>query len=149
MYITDPMPLPAGNACQHTYENPPLAGRFQLVHSDRVGIERLLSLGLIGKCANPTLIAGFLRHKLRLARHAPEPIPATLVVAGRWVSFMTTGRKARWGKLTMVQCDDANCIPVTSFLGATMLGMTKLQKAPLLREDGGIDTLVVLEVGKV
>jgi len=35
---------------------------------------------------------------------------------------------------------------VTSFLGATMLGMQKLQKAPLLREDGWIDTLVVLDV---
>ena len=42
--------------------------------------------------------------------------------------------------------DDAGCIPVTSFLGATMLGMQALQKAPLLREDGWIDTLVVLDV---
>ena len=51
MYITDPMRLPAGNECQHSYKNPPFASRFRLVHSDRVGLERLLSLGLVGKCA--------------------------------------------------------------------------------------------------
>ena len=68
-------------------------------------------------------------------------------MVGRHVSFMTTGGKARSGLLTMVQGDDAGCIPVTSFLGATMLGMRKLQRVPLLREDGWIDTLVVLDVG--
>ena len=37
-------------------------------------------------------------------------------------------------------------ILVASLLGATLIGMRKLQKGPLLRDDGQIDTLVVLDV---
>lgn len=148
MHITDPMHLPAGSAYQPSFKCLPLRGRYQLIQADRIGIERLLSLGLSAKCPNPTLIEGFLRHKLRLARRAPEPAPPNLVVAGRQVSFMTTGGKARNGKITMVPGENLGCIPVTSFLGATMLGMRKLQRMPLLREDGSIDTLVVLDVGE-
>lgn len=147
MYITNSMHLPAGSAYQPSFKSPPLRGRFQLTQADRIGIERLLSLGLTAECPNPTLIEGFLRHKLRLARPAPEPAPKNLVVAGRYVSYMTAGGKARSGLLTMVQSDDVSSIPVTSLLGATMLGMQKLQRVPLLREDGWIDTLVVLDVG--
>ena len=146
MYIANPTHLPMGNAYQPTCKCPPLRGRFQLTRADRVGVERLLSLGLTAECPNPTLIEGFLRHKLRLAGPAPEPAPANLVIAGRTVSFMTNGGKARSGMLTLVPGHNAGCIPVTSFLGATLLGMRKQQRAPLLREDGWIDTLVVLDV---
>jgi len=146
MYITNPTHLLTGNAYRPSFKCPPLKGRFQLTRADRIGVERLLSLRLTAACPNPALIEGFLHHKLRMARPAPEPTPANLVVAGRLVSFMTNGGKARSGMLTLVPSDDAGCIPVTSFLGATMLGMQALQKAPLLREDGWIDTLVVLDV---
>jgi hypothetical protein len=146
MYITNPTHLLTGNAYRPSFKCPPLKGRFQLTRADRIGVERLLSLGLTAECPNPALIEGFLHHKLRMARPAPEPTPAYLVVAGRLVSFMTNGGKPRSGMLTFVPGDDAGCIPVTSFLGATMLGMQALQKAPLLREDGWIDTLVVLDV---
>ena len=146
MYITNPTHLLTGNAYRPSFKCPPLKGRFQLTRADRIGVERLLSLGLTAECPNPALIEGFLHHKLRMARPAPEPTPANLVVAGRLVSFMTNGGKPRSGILTFVPGDDAGCITVTSFLGATMLGMQALQKAPLLREDGWIDTLVVLDV---
>ena len=146
MYITNPTHMLTGNAFRPSFKCPPLKGRFQLTRADRIGVERLLSLGLTAECPNPALIEGFLHHKLRLARPAPEPTPANLVVAGRLVSFMTHGGRARSGVLTFVPDDDAGCIPVTSFLGATMLGMQKLQRAPLLREDGWIDTLMVLDV---
>ncbi|MFG6621031.1 hypothetical protein ACGYK3_16085 [Sulfitobacter sp. 1A05707] len=146
MYSTNPTHMPTGNAYRPSFKYPPLKGRFYLTRADRIGVERLLSLGLTEECRNPTLIEGFLRHKLRMARPAPEPTPANLVVAGRLVSFIANGGKARSGMLTLVSGDDAGSIPVTSFLGATMLGMQKLQKAPLLREDGWIDTLVVLDV---
>ena len=146
MYIANPTHMLTSNAFRPSFKCPPLKGRFQLTRADRIGVERLLSLGLTAECPNPALIEGFLHHKLRLARPAPEPTPANLVVAGRLVSFMTNGGKPRSGMLTFVPGDDAGCIPVTSFLGATMLGMQALQKAPLLREDGWIDTLVVLDV---
>ncbi|MFG6539029.1 hypothetical protein [Sulfitobacter sp. CS16] len=146
MYITNPTHLLTGNAYRPSFKCSPLKGRFQLTRADRIGVERLLSLGLTAECPNPALIEGFLHHKLRMARPAPEPTPTNLVVAGRLVSFMTNGGKPRSGMLTFVPGDDAGCIPVTSFLGATMLGMQALQKAPLLREDGWIDTLVVLDV---
>tara|TARA_R110002072_G_scaffold199785_1_gene357532 strand:+ start:1314 stop:1763 length:450 start_codon:yes stop_codon:yes gene_type:complete len=146
MYITNPTHLLTGNAYRPSFKCPPIKGRFQLTRADRIGVERLLSLGLTAECPNPALIEGFLHHKLRMARPAPEPTPANLVVAGRLVSFMTNGGKPRSGMLTFVPGDDAGCTPVTSFLGATMLGMQALQKAPLLREDGWIDTLVVLDV---
>ncbi|WOI31075.1 hypothetical protein [Sulfitobacter dubius] len=146
MYITNPTHMLTGNAFRPSFKCPPLKGRFQLTRADRIGVERLLSLGLTSECPNPALIEGFLHHKLRLARPAPEPTPANLVVAGRLVSFMTNGGRARSGMLTFVPADGAGCIPVTSFLGATMLGMQKLQRAPLLREEGWIDTLIVLDV---
>lgn len=146
MYITNSTHLLASNAYRPSFKSPPLEGRFQLTRADRIGVERLLRLGFTENCPNPTLIEGFLRHKLRMARPAPEPAPANLVVAGRHVAFATSGGKARSGMLTLVPGEGAGCIPVTSFLGATMLGMQKRQKVPLLREDGWIDTLVVLDI---
>lgn len=125
---------------------PSLRGRFQLTRADRIGIERLLSLGLASETENPRLMEGFLRHKLRIAGSVLNPVPADLVTAGRYVSYITNNGKTRSGLLTFVPGKQTLCIPVTSFLGATMLGMQKMQKAPVLRTDGWIDTLVVLNV---
>ena len=146
MLFTNPMDRPTADALQPSFKCPSLKGRFHLTRSDWIGVERLLSLRLTAECPNPTLIEGFLRHKLRLARAAPEPSPSDLVIAGRRVVFMTSGGKARSGILRLVPHVQRGGIPVTSFLGATMLGMRKLQKTPLLREDGWVDTLVVLDV---
>ncbi|WP_243266414.1 hypothetical protein [Sulfitobacter sp. DSM 110093] len=132
MPISSPLHLPLGGAYPISLRCPPLRGRFQLTRADRIGIERLLSLGLTAACPNPILIEGFLRHKLRLARPAPDQPPTDLVVAGRRVTYMTSGTNARSGKLTMVSDSDKSCVPVTSFLGATLLGMRKMQKMPLL-----------------
>ena len=146
MHITNSMHLLTGSTYQQSHKCRPLKGRFQLTQADRIGIERLLSLDLTAECPNPTLIEGFLRHKLRLARNSPEPTPASLVMAGRRIKYMISGGNARSGILTLVPGNKAGCIPVTSFLGATMLGMRKMQRAPLLRDDGWIETLVVLDV---
>ncbi|UYV38064.1 hypothetical protein N4R57_02890 [Rhodobacteraceae bacterium D3-12] len=146
MHINNPMSRPTADAFQPTAKCPSMMGRFQLSRADWIGVERLLSLGLTAECPNPTLIEGFLRHKLRLARAAPEPTPADLVTVGRHVTFMTSGRNERSGMLTLVSDMQPGRIPVTSFLGATLLGMHKMQKTPLLREDGWIDKLVVLGV---
>jgi hypothetical protein len=146
MHITTPTHLLTGSAHQLSFKAPPLKDRFQLTQSDRVGIERLLSLGLTAQCPYPALIEGFLRHKLRLSRPAPDPTPTNLVVAGRHVSYMITGGNARSGIVTFVPSKDVRSIPVTTFLGATMLGMHKRQRMSVLREDGGIDTLVVLDI---
>ncbi len=146
MHITSSTNLPTRNADRPSFNCASLKARYQLTRADWIGVDRLLSLGLTAECPNPALIEGFLRHKLRLARPAPEPAPTDLVTVGRHVSFMTSGGRARSGVLTLVPGGQAGCIPVTCFLGATMLGMQKMQKVPLLREDGWIGILVVLDV---
>ncbi|WP_417260773.1 hypothetical protein [Celeribacter sp.] len=146
MQITNSTRLRTDSAYTPSFKYAPLKSRFQLTNSDRVGIEWLLSAGLTAECPYPTLIEGFLRHKLRSSKSAPEPAPHDLVVPGRLVSYMTSGDKARRGKVTIIPNEDDGSIPVTSFLGATMLGMRKKQRMPLLREDSGIDILVVLDV---
>jgi hypothetical protein len=43
-------------------------------------------------------------------------------------------------------CPFPGIISVASLIGATLIGMRKLQRAPLLRDDGEIETIVVLDV---
>ncbi|WP_336098147.1 hypothetical protein [Roseovarius sp. CH_XMU1461] len=148
MHSTNSAHQPTGDAYRPTFKCPSLKGRFQLTRADRIGVERLLNLGLTAECPNPALIEGFLRHKLRLARPAPEPAPSNLVTVGKHLTFMTSDGKTCEGILALAPIEKEGCIPLTSFLGATMLGMHKMQKMPLLREDGWIGTLVVLDVRK-
>lgn len=119
---------------------------YALTVDDRIGIERLLRHGATRHAPNPTILDGLLRHKLRAARGAPDPAPSTLVVAGSRVTYMISGEGARTGTLTMPAMPGPGRILVASLLGATLIGMRVLQKSPLLREDGGIETVVVLKV---
>jgi hypothetical protein len=59
---------------------------------------------------------------------------------------MISGEGARSGVLSMSRMPIPGCLLVASLLGATLIGMRKLQKAPLLRDDGQIETVVVLDV---
>lgn len=119
---------------------------FSLTVEDRLGIERLLGHSAMMHASNPPLLRGLLRHKLRISRAATEPAPAELVVAGRQVTYMVSGEGARSGLLSMSPAPHPGHILVASLLGATLVGMRKLQKVPLLRDDGGTVTLVVLDV---
>lgn len=121
-------------------------GAYHLTVADRLGIERLLDNKATRHAPNPSILDGLLRHKLRSARGAPEPAPADLVVAGSIVTYMISGEGARSGELSMQAMPLPGRILVASLLGATLIGMRVLQKTPLLRDDGEIDTVVVLDV---
>lgn len=118
---------------------------FVLTRNDRLGIERLLRQGELSHTAYPIILTGFLRHKLRTAGAAPDPVPNTLVTAGCHVTYMISDGGSKSGILTFDPMPGAGCIPVPSLLGATMIGMRRGQKAPLLREDGSVVSLVILD----
>lgn len=118
---------------------------FMLTRADRAGIEQLLLLGEMRRVDYPNLLTGFLRHKLRISCDAPEPAPEELVTAERKVVYMISGNGAEAGVPTFGSATGPERIPVSSLLGATLIGMRKLQKAPLLCDDGGIATVVVLD----
>ncbi|WP_291731463.1 hypothetical protein [Leisingera sp. F5] len=123
-----------------------VGSRFALTVADRAGIERLLRQGGLKSSANPELLAGFLRHKLRISRGAPEPAPEDLVTAGCEVVYMTNDGVIRSGLLTFDLNPKSEHVPVETLLGATLIGMQMLQKAPLLRDSGDIDAVVVIDV---
>ncbi len=59
---------------------------------------------------------------------------------------MISGGGARSGVLSMSPAPAPGRILIASLLGATLVGMRKMQKVPLLRDDGQIETIVVLDV---
>lgn len=119
---------------------------YFLTTKDRRGIQTLLDTQGTRFAANPPMLQGFLRHKLRISAHIDEPVPSDLAISGRLVSYMISGEGARSGVLSLDPLPHPGNILVTSLLGATLIGMRALQKVPLLREDGQIDTVVVLDV---
>ncbi len=91
------------------------------------------------------LVAGVLRSKIDLAEIICGDAPPDVATLGCNVTYMVTGGGAQYGRLT---CDDTggDAIAITSLLGATLIGMRELQRAPLLRADGSILTLALLRV---
>jgi len=138
--------LPESSDFRSLYERSSLGAGFLLTVEDRLGIERLLHGRGTRNAPNPTLLNGFLNHKLRISRGAPWPTPPELVVAGCHVTYMISGEGARSGVLSMSPTPAPGRILVASLLGATLVGMRKMQKVPLLRDDGRIETIVVLDV---
>jgi hypothetical protein len=146
MTITRLTDLPAGSDFRLLFERSAVETGFLLTVEDRLGIERLLRHRGTRNAPNPPLLNGLLRHKLRISRGAPEPTSSDLVVAGCHVTYMISGGGARTGVLCMSPVPMPGYVLVASLLGATLIGMRKLQKVPLLRDDGQIETVVVLDV---
>ena len=146
MTITRITQLPTGREVRPPFRRAAAQTGFRLTVDDRLGIEQLLRCEGTRSAPNPPLLNGLLRHKLRISRGAPEPASPDLVVAGRHVTYMISGEGARSGVLSMNPVPGQGYIPVASLLGATLIGMRKLQKVPLLRDDGQIDVVVVLDV---
>lgn len=138
--------LPLGRDFRSVFDAGPAQARFALTVEDRAGIERLLRRRGTRQAPNPVLLEGLLRHKLRISRGAPEPAPRELVVAGCHVTYEIGGDDARSGVLAMSAAPLPGHVLVASLLGATLIGMRALQRAPLLRDDGRIDTVLVLDV---
>lgn len=128
--------LPAGRDFQSLFERSAIETGFFLTVEDRAGIERLLRHHGTKHAQNPHLLNGLLRHKLRISRGAQEPAAPELVVAGCHVKYMISGEGARSGVLSMSPVPIPGHVLVASLLGATLIGMRKLQKVPLLRDDG-------------
>ena len=89
----------------------------------------------------PGAVAEILRAKRAGARTVAPDEPRAL--PGRKVVYMASGGGAQSAWLTDAPAAQAGQVPVVSLLGATLLGMGRLQRAPLPR-DGGVATLVVL-----
>lgn len=138
--------LPAGSDFRSLFERSAVETGFLLTVEDRFGIERLLHHRGTRNAPSPALLNGLLRHKLRISRGAPWPAPPELVVAGCHVTYMISGGGARSGVLSMSPAPAPGRILIASLLGATLVGMRKMQKVPLLRDDGHIETIVVLDV---
>lgn len=145
MTITRITRLPSGSDFRSPSERSAVETGFLLTVEDRFGIERLLRHGGTRNAPIPPLLDGLLHHKLRISRGAPEPAPPELVVAGRHVTYMISGEGSRSGVLSMSPVPIPGHVLVASLLGATLIGMRKLQKAPLLRDDGQFETVVVLD----
>ena len=118
---------------------------FSLTRSDRTSLERLLRDRAMSEMSYPVILTGFLRHKLRTAIPAREPATIDLVTGGCHVLYMISGGGLQSGVLTFKLMHQVGAIPVASMLGATMIGMRRRQPAPMLREDGTLDTLVILD----
>ncbi|SDY81132.1 hypothetical protein [Citreimonas salinaria] len=146
MTITRIPHLPSGSNFQSLFERSAVETGFLLTVEDGVGTERLLRHCGTKNAPNPPLLIGLLRHKLRISRGAPEPAPPEVVLAGRQVTYMISGEGSRSGVLAMHPVPLPGRVLVASLLGATLIGMRKLQKAPLLRDSGQIHTVVVLDV---
>lgn len=94
----------------------------------------------------PPLAAALLRAKHSGATRVPGSGPANLVLPGRRVEYMISGGGAQTTVLSLDARPARGQTPVSSLLGATLLGMHILQKAPLPQENGETATLVVLKV---
>ena len=118
---------------------------FSLTRSDRTSLERLLQDRVMFETPYPIILTGFLRHKLRTAIPVREPAPVDLVTGGCHLYYMISGGGLQSGVLTFNALHQVGAILVASMLGATMIGMRRRQRAPMLREDGTVETLVILD----
>lgn len=147
MTTTNITQLPSGSDFRSLFKHYAVGSGYFLTVDDRAGIERLLRDRGTKNAPNPSLLNGLLRHKLRISRGAIEPASPELVRSGCHVTYMISGEGSRSGVLSMSPAPIPGHVLVASLLGATLIGMRKLQKSPLLRDDGQIDTVVVLDVG--
>lgn len=146
MSIANITALSIGSGFRSVFEQSAAKSGYALTVRDRVEIERLLRGNHTQKAPNPALLKGLLRHKLRVSDCAAEPPAADLVRSGSVVTYMITGEGARSAIITMRPGPALGQVKVASLLGATLIGMRKLQKVPLLRDDGSIESIVVLDV---
>lgn len=136
----------AGRGIQRLFKRSAVGAGFFLTVEDRLGIERLLRHGAMQHAPNPELLTGLLRYKLRSSRSAPEPVPWDLVVAGCHLTYRVRGENTRSGVLSMTPTPLPGHVLVPTLLGATLIGVRALQEVPLLRDNGNITSVVVLDV---
>lgn len=122
---------------------------FLLTNTDRRGIERLLLRRGPDGARLSELLSGLLRLKLKLSDSAAGPAPREVVSSNRLVTYRIRGEGPRSGVISMSTMPLHGTIPVGSLLGATLIGMRRMQKAPLLQERGEIGSVAVLEIDQL
>lgn len=92
------------------------------------------------------MLAHVLRHKIMTAQRLTGPAPAGLVTGDSEVTYMVSGSMAETACLLHWPGTDATegVTAVASLLGATLIGMSERQCAPLPRQDGTVVTVSVL-----
>ena len=118
-----------------------------LPEADHRQLQHRLALCRASRPTVSVLLAHVLSHKLATTRPGRSLPPADLVTLGCRVTYALGGGAVQSGRLV---ADDAGttggAIALTSLLGATLIGMKAGQRAPLLREDGSVGTVLVLDV---
>ena len=94
------------------------------------------------------LLAHVLHHKIMTTEPVRNTQAHDLVTGGCRVIYSVDGGPFQTGLLAHRARSGvgSGVIPVSSLLGATMIGMRVGQRAPLLRDDGTIGTIAVLGV---
>ncbi|WP_323005442.1 hypothetical protein [Pseudorhodobacter sp.] len=95
-----------------------------------------------------TLLAYVLLNKIMTTEPVSDFHARDLVTSGCRVSYSVNGEPAQTGLLVHSARSEfgSGVIPVSSLLGATLIGMRIGQRAPLLCEDGTVMSLSVLDV---
>lgn len=98
--------------------------------------------------ARQPFLSHVLRHKIRSCGTSAAVVRDDIVVGGSTVRYAIGSDPAQTGLLVHRARTDAasGVVPVSSLLGATLIGMRVGQRAPLLCEDGTILTVTVLGV---
>ncbi|MEO9777980.1 MAG: hypothetical protein ABJH07_25135 [Sedimentitalea sp.] len=94
------------------------------------------------------LLAYVLRDKIMATEPAVNLHACDLVTGGCRVTYSVNGGESETGLLIhrARSGSGSGVVPVCSLLGATLIGMRAGQRAPLLCEDGTIESLAVLGV---
>lgn len=99
----------------------------------------------------PPFLAHVLRHKLTSSEPLGREVPDDVVVGGCRVSYSIDGGQVQTGLLMhrARKGSGSGVIPVSSLLGATLIGMRVGKRAPLLCDDGTISAVTVLKVSRL
>ena len=121
------------------------AGAVPLRDEDRRHLEDHLRRS---EMAGQPFLPHILHHKITSSTSLDEPVPEDVVTGGCRVTYAIDGGPAESGLLVHRARTGAvsGVIPVSSLLGATLIGMRIGQRAPLLSLDGTIASVLVLGV---
>ncbi len=143
MHSTDPNRLTTSDGYSGVKTAPMRAAA--LPDEDRRLLKQLLQQPDI---ADRPFLGHVLRHKISATVQGDRDMCNEVVTGSTCVTYSVDGGPAQTGLLhhRARTISDTGVIPVCSNLGATLIGMQVGQRAPLLREDGTIASLRVLDV---
>ena len=119
-----------------------------LPREDHRQLQQYLDICQCTRTDSATLLAHVLNRKIMTTEPVSAALPNDVVTGGCQVSYSVQGGPRETGVLVHSANPQpgSGVIPVSSLLGATLIGMQVGQRAPLLREDGTITRISVLGV---